>query len=84
MSGGGGGGREKATLTHHASPTPGPHLWDELRSLHWLDSRETAPEDWHGWSITPGEALRVPRTHCSISDQLVPWPSTLGPQEKLT
>ena len=55
-----------------------------IRSLHWLDSRETAPEDWHGWSITPGEALRVPRTHCSISDQLVPWPSTLGPQEKLT
>ena len=43
MSGGGGGGRQKATLTHHASPTPGPHLWAELRSLHWPDSRETAP-----------------------------------------
>ena len=41
-------------------------------------------EDQRGWRVTPGEALSVPRAHCSISDQLVPWPSALGSQENLT
>lgn len=77
------GGRRPPSLT---TPHPTPASTSGLSSVPCAGRTAVRQhqEDRHGWSVTPGEAPRATRAHCSISDQLVPWPSALGPQEKLT